>query len=317
MNKKFINLFALGAILASCNSNNSVISELINSNDSTTSGVRQNLNPKMIVPNGTPLIAMSNYAINHLDNLEKANGADPLKAAFAAEEKDFIVAPINLGAIRYNAKPTYGLYKTLVWDNIYILSREKINSFEDLENKSITAFGKGSTPQIVFDTIAKAKSVTCNIDYVDNVQIANSAFLSGTSDIVISAQPQVSAVDTSSCFVTSLNDYWKEVTGLDTYSQAGLFVKISELDKLQSALEEFEKSYEAINEDISKTSENAEAVTGTFKKALLEKAIPNSGFKSPENEKELVKAYYQAMIDLGMGQQVGGKIPDEGFFLHN
>ncbi|MCH5171631.1 MAG: ABC transporter substrate-binding protein [Erysipelotrichales bacterium] len=298
MRKKLLSLIALSAVLTSCGN------------------VEQNTNPKFIAPNGTPLIALSNYAINHKDNLQIASGSQELIAEFVAEEVDMIAAPINLGAMRYNAKPAYGLYKTLVWDNIYILSREEITTIEDLEGKNITSFGRGSTPQIVIETILNAKSVTCEISYVDNVQIANSMFTSGESDIVISAQPQVSSIDTSTAHVLSLNAFWREATGLDTYPQAGLFVKISELDRLKDALKEVDKGYDALTTDISKTAENAESVTGTFKKPLLEKAIPNCGFKKVENEIDLVKAYYEAMINLNMAAQVGGKIPDEGFFLN-
>ncbi|MCH5180462.1 MAG: ABC transporter substrate-binding protein [Erysipelotrichales bacterium] len=298
MKKKIFTLIALSALLTACGN------------------IEQNKNPKFVAPNGTPLIALSNYAINHMDDLEVVSGGQPLVAEFVAEEADMIAAPINLGAMRYNAKPVYGLYKTLVWDNIYILSKEELTSIEDLDGKNITSFGQGSTPQIVLETILKSKSVTCEIDYVDNVQIANSMFTSGESDIVISAQPQVSAINTTTAHVLSLNTFWKDVTGLDTYPQAGLFVKISELDKLQDALKEVDASYASLTTDISKTAENAETVTGTFKKALLEKAIPNCGFKSVKNEVDLVKAYYEAMINLGMAAQVGGKIPDEAFFLN-
>lgn len=298
MKKKIFTLIALSALLTACGN------------------IEQNKNPKLVAPNGTPLIALSNYAINHMDDLEVVSGGQPLVAEFVAEEADMIAAPINLGAMRYNAKPVYGLYKTLVWDNIYILSKEELTSVEDLEGKNITSFGQGSTPQIVLETILKAKSITCDIDYVDNVQIANSMFTSGESDIVISAQPQVSAINTATAHVLSLNTFWKDVTGLDTYPQAGLFVKISELDKLQDALKEVDAGYASLTTDISKTAENAETVTGTFKKALLEKAIQNCGFKSVKNEVDLVKAYYEAMINLGMTSQVGGKIPDEAFFLN-
>ena len=298
MKKKFLTLITLCAMLTSCET------------------VEQNANPKFIAHNGTPLIALSNYAINHKDNLKIAAGAQELIAEFVAEEVDMIAAPINLGAMRYNAKPTYGLYKTLVWDNIYILSREEITSIEDLEGKSITSFGRGSTPQIVLETILNTKSVTCDISYVDNVQIANSMFTSNESDIVISAQPQVSAIDTSTAHVLPLNTFWKDATGLDTYPQAGLFVKISELSRLKDALKEVDDGYNAIATDISKTAENAESVTGTFKKALLEKSISKCGFKTVNNEIDLVKADYNAMINLGMSAQVGGKLPDEGFFLN-
>ena len=286
MKKKIFSLIALSALLTACGN------------------VEQIKEPKVVMPSGAPLIALSNYLINHTGNYQIANGgAQELIAEFSAEEANIIAAPINLGAIRYNAKPIYGLYKTLVWDNLYILSKEEITSIEDLAGKKITSFGLGSTPQIVLETILNSKSVTCDVEYLNTVVNANTAFTSGASDIVISAQPQISGLDTSTAHVIDLNPFWKEATGLDSYPQSGLFVKISELDALQDALKEID--------------ENAETISGgSFKKSILEKALDKCGFKTLDNETQLVKDYYQAMINLNMADKVGGKIPDEGFFLN-
>ncbi len=300
MKKKIFSLIALSALLTACGN------------------VEQIKEPKVVMPSGAPLIALSNYLINHTGNYQIANGgAQELIAEFSAEEANIIAAPINLGAIRYNAKPIYGLYKTLVWDNLYILSKEEITSIEDLAGKKITSFGLGSTPQIVLETILNSKSVTCDVEYLNTVVNANTAFTSGASDIVISAQPQISGLDTSTAHVIDLNPFWKEATGLDSYPQSGLFVKISELDALQDALKEIDDAYNQISTNITKTAENAETISGgSFKKSILEKALDKCGFKTLDNETQLVKDYYQAMINLNMADKVGGKIPDEGFFLN-
>ena len=47
----------------------------------------------------------------------------------------------------------------------------------------------------------------------------------------------------------------------------------------------------------------------------LIKAIPNCHYMILENEKSAVNKYLQLLIDLGLGAQVGGKLPDEEFFL--
>ena len=123
MKKKIFSLIALSALLTACGN------------------VEQIKEPKVVMPSGAPLIALSNYLINHTGNYQIANGgAQELIAEFSAEEANIIAAPINLGAIRYNAKPIYGLYKTLVWDNLYILSKEEITSIEDLAGKKIIWF---------------------------------------------------------------------------------------------------------------------------------------------------------------------------------
>lgn len=324
MNKKLLGLFFLTFSLVACGgttsstSSNTTTAEQPSTSEATTSSSssKEIYHPSIIVPNGTPTIAIANYAVNHQENVEIVSGPQPLVAAFAAKEKDIIIAPINLGALRYNAgNDAYRLYRTIVWDNLYLVSRTEIKSVSDLNGKKITSFGKGSTPQIVLETILNKNNIaTDQIDYLDNVASANSMFTSNEADLIVSAQPNLSAIDTTNAYVTSLKDFWKEATNLETYPQSAIFVKNENYTKVQDALLEIDAQYEAIPTNIEETAKNGAAIT-SFKEALLTKAIPNSGYKTVENEKTLVEGYYQAMIDLGLGASVGGKLPDENFYL--
>jgi len=297
MKKKFY-LLAMTMFVAGCNN------------------VPQNMNPTIIVPNGAPLIGISNYGVSHKDDIEVVAGPDLLKAAFAGEDKDIIIAPINLGALRYNAKETYGLYRPIVWDNIFILSRNEIKSVQDLNNQKITAFGKGSSPDIVLNTILSHSGVTAEIEYLSNAQLANTTFKDGQSDIVITAEPFLSTVNMEGAYKTSLTTFWKEATGFDSYPQSGIFVKISAYESLKNVLKQIDSAYDKNSSDVAGTAKNAAKLSnGAFPEALLNKAIPNCGFKSFKNEKEMVEGYYQAIIDLGQGASLGGKLPNEGFYL--
>ncbi len=324
MKKRNITLTLIAMLLAGCNNttssstSNTPSAPISNeSNVISSSGDEQILNPTIIAPNGTPMIAMSNYFINHMDTLTKASGAQELVGAFGNEEMDMIVAPINLGALRFSAKKTYGLYKTLVYDNLYIVSKEEIHTPSDLQGKDITNFSSGSTPQVVLDTILKKNKVTANVTYASNVVNANAMFESGESDIIISAQPNVTSLKKDGVYIKPLISFWKEATGLDTYPQAGLFVKISEFARLKTALEEIDAGYELLSKDVSASAKNAHEVTGTFPEAMLKNVIPQCGYKVEPNGKKIVTGYYQALIDLGLAKNIGGKLPDEDFYLTN
>ena len=294
MKKKLLLTALLALTLASCNKD-------------------ANPSVSIITPKGTPAIAIANYAIDHIDDVEVVAGAQPLVAAFAEEKKDVIIAPINLGALRYSAKQTYGLYKVLVWDNLYLVSRTEISSIEDLNGAKITSFGKGSTPQIVLEGALKAKNVTADITYLDNVNTANSQFVANEADIIVSAEPNVSSLNKDGIYVKSLTDFWKEATGFDTYPQSAMFVKYSKYEEIKGTLEEICDLYDDILTDVEKTAKNAAAVVG-MNENLLKKALPNCGFKSVENPKELVEAYYNQMIELGLGASLGGALPNENFY---
>lgn len=321
MKKKNLLFLSLTLLLAGCNANSNSISNSNYPSTSTSSSANQTkVYPSIITPNGTPTIAISNYAINHMDDVEVVSGPQPLAAAFASGDKDIIIAPINLGAMRYNKEtnPTYGLYRTIVWDNIYLLSRKEVKTIDDLRGKTVTSYGKGSTPDIILNTVISSTNLSndITIEYVDNVVMANSAFSSGTADYVISAQPNISALNLEGVYVKPLLDFWKTATGLDSYPQSAMFVKISKYEELKPALKEIDASIELVTKDVGTTAKNAETVTGTFKEALLAKAIPNCGYKSFKNEKELVEGYFNAMINLGLSANVGGKLPNENFYLN-
>ena len=293
MKKKFILGLAAILSLASCN--------------------RNSVSATIIAPSGTPAIAISNYAIEHSEDVEIVSGPQPLIAAFAEKEKDIIVAPINLGALRFKASQDYGLYKVLVWDNLYLVSKTEITSISDLNGAKITSFGKGSTPQIVLEGCLNASEVTAEITYLDNVAVANAAFSAGTADIIVSAQPNISGLDTSAVFVTSLTSFWKEATGFDTYPQSGMFVKYESYENIKDSLNEISDSYDHLLDDVEKTAKNAATLTG-MNENLIKKALPNCGYKTVENVRELVENYYSMMITLGLGASLGGELPGEAFY---
>ncbi len=271
----------------------------------------------IIAPSGAPAIAIANYAINHQEDVNLGNDAFLLGAAFGKKEADIIIAPINLGATLFkdSASGAYGLYKVLVWDNLYLVSRTEIKSITDLKDKKITSFGNGSTPNIVLESCMKAHNLdTSNITYEENVNKANAAFSANLADIIVSAQPNVSALDTSNIFVTSLSTFWKEVTGYDTYPQSGLFVKFDSYKKIKGSLEEISESYDHILDDVEKTAKNASTLLSNLNENLIKKALPYCGYKNVENVRQLVDNYYQKIIDLGLGKSVGESLPDEKFY---
>lgn len=318
MKKNLFTFLLLALCLTGCQNGEKPSTSNTTELPTSSSSTIEQKNATIISPKGTPAIAISNYAINHQDDVELVAGPDALVAAFTGETKDIIVAPINLGAMRYNSgNTTYRLYRTIVWDNLYVVSRTKINSIEDLKDKDITSFGKGSTPQIVLETIFNhANFAKDKITYTDNVVSALSMFNTSQADIVISAQPNVSSLtpNDTDLFVTSLSTFWKDATNLETYPQSGIFVKNDSLNQIKDTLTAIDEQYNTINENVENTAKNAAQLL-EMPEALLKKAIPNCGYKVVEDEFTYVKGYYQAMIDLGLDKAVGGKLPDENFYI--
>ena len=281
-------------------------------------------NISLIMPSGTPSLALANYAQALKEKggtVDIVAGADLLVAAFNQESYDVIVAPVNLGAKMYNASGKYLLYKTIVWGNLYLASKQELNSLDDINNKEVVVFGKNSTPDIVFQTILKNHpELKVNISYVSDVSEANTLLAANQADYVISAEPAISKLKAKlNLNIIDLQDEWKNITKDSSYPQAGIFVRksLAEEEYVKSALNKMKVSVLSALSDPEKTAINAVNLHQSFKTLGAEtliSAIPNCHFAVKNDEQEAVYYYLQMMIDLGFGAQTGGKLPDEDFF---
>lgn len=290
---------------------------------SSCSEEKQEIN--IICPSGTPLLSIVNYMDAHQEaNIEVAQGSDPLVAAFSGDHYDVIVAPVNLGAKFYNNNQKYVLAKTIVWGNLYLASKNEINSFEDLNGKKLVIFGKNSTPDIIVQALLKSKpELNVELEYVSDVAEANALLVSGKAEYIVSAEPSISKIkDAKGLHTLDLQQEYAKISNTSSYPQAGIFVKKEHKDDklIKNVLNSLYDSVEKANKDPKGTAEKAVLLNETFKtlgEVALEKAIPNCHFNvlSKEDEMKAVKKYLDLMIELGFSKQVGDKVPDEEFFL--
>ena len=279
----------------------------------------------VIMPTGTPALALANYVKEAKDKDEAdvslVAGADLLKSAFINKDKDVIVAPVNLGAMMYNNYEAYVLYKTFVWGNLYLASKNELTSINDLNEKTLVVFGQNSTPDIVFKAIMQNyEGVNVTVEYVDDVATANTMLATGKAEYIVSAEPALTKIKAKlGLNVIDLQDEWKKISGSESYPQAAIFVLKDKLEN-KSVKNALNKMVESVNSAISNHSECAKNAVSihesfaTLTEEVLVASIPNCHFKVMEDEKEAVKFYLQKMIDLGFSKQVGGKVPSEGFF---
>ena len=278
----------------------------------------------IIVPSGTPSLAVMNYMKeNSSSKVEVVEGSDPLIAAFANTSYDVIIAPVNLGAKFYNSgSSSYILAKTIVWGNLYIASLEEMNSIADLNNEKLVVFGKNSTPDVVTRIVLNANSdINVEIEYVSDVQTANSLLASGKAKYIVTAEPSISKIkDQKGIKTLDLQEEYSKVTNESSYPQAGIFIKKDAKNDpfTLSVVNKLLDSVRKTNSDKETTASNAVELNQTFKTLgaeTLVKAIPNCHYNILDNEKSAVNKYLQLLIDLGLGAQVGGKLPDEEFFV--
>ena len=279
----------------------------------------------VIVPTGTPSLGIANVLNDEtLVDANIVSGSDGLVAAFTNANYDIVVAPVNLGVKFYNSTENfeYVLYQTIVWGNYFIASTENIviNSFTDLDNKTLLVFGKNSTPDVVVRTLINYYQINVTLEYVDDVSTANAYLKTGKADIIVSAEPALTKFSGNASYNRyDLQQEWAKVTGSYSFPQAGIFVKKSlknDLD-VQNVLKKMKASVLMAKTDPNTLIEKAVKVDSNLNKIGLEtlqKAIPNCNLRLDENQKEAIAYYCQKVIDLGIGKTVGGKLPDEGFY---
>lgn len=275
----------------------------------------------IIMPTGTPSLALAKYASSSDVKAEIVSGSEGLVAAFTNKSHDFIVAPINLGAKMYQTNGSYILYKTFVWGNLYVASKKQITSINDLNGKEVVVFGQNSTPDIVFKSILKNNpELDIKVTYVSDVTSANSLLASSKADYVLSAEPSLTKLKSKfDLYTIDLQEVYAEMTGTSSYPQAGIFVKKELINKehIKTALEKMSSSIKDAINNPSECATFAVLLHESFKtigEADLTKAIPNCHYGLLESDKEAVLYYLQTMKDLGFGKQMGENLPDENFF---
>jgi len=276
----------------------------------------------VIAPSGTPSLALSHYFSTHdfLTKYEIVAGSDPLVSAFNNKTHDIIVAPVNLGAKLYKVNGNYVHYKTFVWGNTYIVSKNPINSIYDLEGKDITAFGQTSIPGIVLRALLKYYNVNPNVTYVDDVSTANALLMSNKAEITLTAEPSLSKINQKgNLYVLDLQDLWKEMTKSTSYPQAAIFVLKDKINN-ETILKHLKDIEYSINKttDTKITASLAVKIDQTFEKLgvdVLSKAIPNCNYGLVVDEQTPIENYFKELEKLGLSQMYGGTLPDEGFYF--
>ena len=275
-----------------------------------------------MAPTGTPTLGIAKALEEEFIDEKIVSGADLLIAEFTKGEYDIIVAPVNLGAKFYNENENfkYQLYETIVWGSYYLASTSEIESFESLEGKTITVFGKNSTPDVVFRTLVASKNMNVTIEYVDDVNTANQFLMSGKAEIIVSAEPSITKISgTKTIYTLDLQNEWMKLTGSIHLPQAGIFVNKERITNasVQKALEKMKESVLLATTNPAELVKSACAVDSSLAKIgeeILNQAISKCNLMIDENQKAAIEFYFSKVMELNLGATIGGKLPDENFY---
>ena len=172
-------------------------------------------------------------------------------------------------------------------------------------------------------TILKSNGIdNVDITYANDVASAVASFVSGGSDTIIIAEPQLSNLKKRNINfnVIDLQEEYQKVTGKSSYPQAAIFVKneLVNSGNLQF-LDEMKNDINSCNLDTSLTAQNAINYIDTFSNMsedVLKSAILGSNIRVEEDinvDKEAIDFYLTQLENLDLNSY--GKKPQENFYI--
>lgn len=295
-------------------------------------GVEVALN--ILIPSGSTAMSLAHFIYEKPDlgegvelNFEPyVQGSDPLLAAFTSETANVIVAPTNLGATLYQKEVPYQLAATLVWGNLYLIGKEEL-TLEDLAGKSITAFGQGSTPDLVLQNVLKEKGLldSVTIEYLSSVADVQSMFAAGEIELAVIAEPSLTVLKNKVEDVHIIADFqfqWAELYGGSSYPQASLFVHQELInnhsDIVEALLAQVEASIDFANEHPDEMAAQAIETGLDMPEAVIASSTPNSNFlfKTASKAKDEIQLYLEKLYEFEP-KTIGGSLPDDNFYYLN
>lgn len=286
---------------------------------------------KVVTPDGLPALSLVNMMdTKKIDNIQLNYKVEKMSDALIVDmlkrEGDIAIVPSNFSAQLYNKKLGYKILGTIGWGSFYVVSRDNINSLEELKGKEVYTFGKGLTPDLIFQSILEKKGINKNsikINYLSSGNEVASLYLGKKVDTIVIPEPMLSKVlskSPTSTIVANLNDEWKNITNSDLgYPQSTLVIK----EEIYETNPKFVKEFiNKLTESISKLYKNSGETVENIKRnslsidtSVLDKVLTRANiFYTPIIDcKEEYNNYFK-ILELTNKKVIGGKLPDEEIF---
>lgn len=286
---------------------------------------------KVVTPDGLPALSLVNMMdTKEIDNIQLNYKVEKMSDALIVDmlkrEGDIAIVPSNFSSQLHNKKLGYKILGTIGWGSFYVVSRDNINSLEELKGKEIYTFGKGLTPDLIFQSILEKKGINKNsikINYLSSGNEVASLYLGKKVDTIVIPEPMLSKVlskSSISTVVANLNDEWKNITNSDLgYPQSTLVIK----EEIYETNPKFVKEFiNKLTESISKLYKNSGEAVENIKKnnlsidtSVLDKVLTRANiFYTPIIDcKEEYNNYFK-ILELTNKKVIGGKLPDEEIF---
>lgn len=199
-------------------------------------------------PEGTPALAIArlitdNKSISGKNVNYKIVNPSNIAKEMQAGLSDLVIMPVNAGATLINKGADYKLVSVAVDGSLYLVGKSETATtltIDDIKGKKIACIGQQGVPGLVFRYILKENNINI-VDDVKNlndtsvyVQYAGDGLQAKTAvenksvDYAVVGEPAATTFKTKGFNAQmDLQAEYKNVSGKETYPQAGIFVKSS------------------------------------------------------------------------------------------
>lgn len=269
----------------------------------------------MIVPAGSPQFAQLYMQDSNNYDVTIVEGADPLVAAFGSSSYDVIVAPTNLGAKLYDAKPDYQLIATISWGSYYLISKSNIDEMETLD---IVAFGQNQIPDALMQYVLEGLDIEFEVEYLDSVSSVASDFVIDGSKVYLMSEPSLSVIASNNEGIDmfDLQSAYYTLTGYEDFPQASVFVHQSLTDQdVQKIKDDFASSIDLLHENLESSADLAKKLGISMDKEIIIQSIPRSNieFKDSQDIKGDI-IFFLGLLKGFNPNFVGENLPNDTFY---
>lgn len=296
---------------------------------------QENLILKVAVPDGVTALSMIKMIKEKPElakgvevNYEIVKSPDLMASKVISQEADIAVVPTNLAAMLYNKNVPYKLAASTVWGVLYLVGTADIKNWQDLKGKEIYNMGRGLTPDVTFRYLLRKNGLDPEQDvvlhYLSSGQELAQSLIAGKNTLSVLPEPVATQVLQQKQDVKVLLDLqaeWGKTSGINaSYPQASLLISNQLLEKnprvAASFLKELKLSMQWINQNPEQAGAYAEELQTGMKGKVVEKALVRSNIRyvAAQEARPALEAYLKVLMDFSP-ETVGGKLPDESFYL--
>lgn len=265
------------------------------------------------------------YGENVGTNYEIAASPDLLVAKVLKDEIDIAVLPTNVAAMLYNKGVDYQLIGVNTWGVLYLVENQAgVSTWDDLKGREVTLFSKGSSPDVVFRYLLAENGLTeedVDIEYMASHIELSQMMIAGKKTLGLLPEPMVTMVQMKNpdlSIAMNLQDAWQEAADM-AFPQGCLVARKGLIEERPEVVEAFLTAYDEASVWVNDHGEEAGALAESYELGMTapmaQKAIPRCNIRLGKSYDvmETVDKYLTVLYEFSP-QEVGGKVPDEGFY---